>query len=212
VEKRYDEAETFCRASVDVRPNYHPAVNGMGVIHFGRGDFAQAELDFTKAVSLMPGSAGDYSNLALSQVFLGKTDDAEATLEKAARLSDANYPPAMFIPALRSLAIAYSEQQNYQKVFENLSRILYLSPADAEARIDLTSVLIKLRRFDEAQVHIEAITRADPSNAQARNLYGLVLMGKAQNVSAAEQFEAAWRLKPDFEEARSNLKKAKGEK
>jgi len=210
-ETRIDEAEQFCQASVDIQPDYYPAVNGMGMIHFGRGDYAKAELDFAKAVSISPRVAGSYSNLALSQMLQGKTAEAEATLERATKVGDTSYPPTMFIPALRNLAIAYSKQQNYQKAFENLTRILYLTPEDIDARMNLTFALIKLERFDEAQAHIESITRADPNNAQAHNYFGLVLLGKARNGSAAEQFEAALRLKPDFEEAKNNLKRAKGE-
>ena len=78
--------------------------------------------------------------------------------------------------------------------------------------MNLTFALIKLERFDEAQAQNEAILRVDPNNAQAHNLYGLILMGKNQPGTAMSQFEMAIKLKPDFDDAKKNLEAAKAKK
>jgi len=212
LEKRIDDAEEFCHASVDSAPNYYPAVNGIGMISFSRADYPKAEAEFLHAASLAPGIAGTYSNLALSQMLQGKTAEAEATLAKASGIADVGFSPTNFIPALRSLAVVYAGQNNYQKAFENLNRILFLTPDDLDARTSLAVALVKLGRYDEAQAQCEAIIHADPDNAQVHNIYGLVLVEKARPGTAIAEFEIAIRLKPDFEEAKQNLADAKAKK
>jgi Tfp pilus assembly protein PilF len=66
--------------------------------------------------------------------------------------------------------------------------------------------------LDEAQKQIEYSIRQNPDLPDSYNNYGLILSEKNENAKAAEQFEKALKLKPDFQQAKENLKKAKGEK
>ena len=61
---RFDEAERHCQASLDVKPEYFPAENGLGIIDFSRKDYPRAEAEFAKAVQIAPTEIGAYSNLA----------------------------------------------------------------------------------------------------------------------------------------------------
>ena len=61
-------------------PEDQPALNNLGLIHWARGRFEEAEQLFVRAVRVEPFEVG-YSNVASTQVRLGRFEDAAATLD-----------------------------------------------------------------------------------------------------------------------------------
>jgi Flp pilus assembly protein TadD len=206
---RLDEADQHCRASIESEPRYFPARNGLGMVEFGHKNYAQAEAEFAAAIELSPGFPGTYSNLALSQLAQGRPVDAEATLQKASTIADPRTSPGAFVPILRGLAAAFAARQEYQKAFENLSRLLSLTPDDMNARMSLSESMFRLGRLDEAQVQIETVLNAQPESPDAFNLLGMILQARGFKPEAVRAFETALILRPEFAAAKENLEKAK---
>ena len=212
LEDRLDEAESFCRQSIADRPDYFEAYNTYGILLIKRREYAAAEEQFKRTLELRGDYAIAYANIAVAQALLGKPEEAEANLEKAVRLSGDSASPSTWINTLRDVALAYGEKKNYEKAAENLKRIVFIDPDNVPARANLALAFSKLNRFDEALQVIEPVAHANYNDAAVYNAYGLALLGKNRKTDAAEQFDKALKLKPDFTEAKENLKKARGEK
>lgn len=212
LEDRLDEAESFCRQSIADKPDYFEAYNTYGILLIKRREYAAAEEQFKRTLELRGDYAIAYANIAVAQALLGKPEEAEANLEKAVRLSGDSASPSTWINTLRDVALAYGERGNYEKAADNLKRILFIDPNNMPARANLALAFCKLNRFDEALQVIEPVAQSNYNDAAVYNAYGLALLGKNRKTDAAEQFEKALKLKPDFTEAKENLKKARGEK
>ena len=68
--------------------------------------------------------------------------------------------------------------------------------------------LLTLKKFDEAQKQAEFSLQLDPNDARNYNIYGLILLAQYRQTEAAALFQKAVQLKPDYDEAKENLKKA----
>lgn len=213
LEDRLDEAEPFCRKAIEVNPTYEQGYNTLGILQIKRGQYAEAEQNFKRVLEIAPQFGLAYANLSVAQSLQKRPDEAEANLEKAVKSSGgAAVANDVWINALNNLAAAFTEQNNYQKAAENLTRVLILDQNNAPARANLALTLYHLKRYDEAQKLIETAIQLAPDQPISYNTYGLILLAQDRKTEAAGLFEKALQLKPDYAEARENLKKAKGEK
>ena len=209
---RLDEAEQYCRATLEIKPDYYEANNTLGIFQIKRGDYAEAERSFKKVLEQSPNFTLAYANLSVAQSLQEKPEEAEANLEKAVRFNDGKVSNDVWVNALNNLARAYNEQGKYDKAAENLTRILLIDQNNAPARANLALALNRLNRREEAQKLIETAIQLNPNEAAAYNIYGLIMLEQNRRPEAAALFERALQLKPDYAEALENLKKAKGEK
>ena len=205
---RLDEAEPLCRASVANRPDYFEALNTLGIVLFKRGDMPGAEMNFRSALSLNPGYAMVYANLAQAQIMQDRPEEGEANLKKAVEMSGSGADPAVFRAALSSLVDAYIRSGNHQKAIENLKRLIYLQPSDLELRAKFADELVKAGQFQDAETVLQGILAADQSNAGAWNKLGKVYVELKKTDEALKAFRKAIELRPDLTEAREELKRA----
>ncbi len=207
--ERLDEAEKQCRDSIAVNAAYVNAQNTLGVILLKRGNFSEAAEHFERSIELDPGFAHIYINLSVAQSLANKPEEAEQNLQKAASLMLFEAAPEMWIGAMNDLAIAYAKQNNYEKAAENYGRLLMRAPGKTDARANYAVALFTLEKYKEAQTQIEEAIRQDPKLAESYNLLGLVLLRQNKREEAAKHFENALKLKPDYAEAKLNLKRTK---
>jgi tetratricopeptide (TPR) repeat protein len=212
LQDRLDEAEPLCRAALDIKPDYYEAYNTLGILQIKRGQYAEAEQSFKTVLENAPNFTLAYANLSVAQSLQKKTEEAEANLEKAVRLNDGKVSNEVWINALNNLAQAFNEQGKFEKAAENLTRILIIDQNNAPARANLALTLNRLKRYDEAQKLIETAIQINPNEAAAFNIYGLIMLEQNRRTEAAGLFERALQLNPNFEEAKENLKKARGER
>jgi tetratricopeptide (TPR) repeat protein len=202
MENRLDEAEGFCRESIEANPDYYVVYNTLGFMNLKRGQTEEAERNFQEALRREPDYALGYANLSVAQSLLGKPEEAETNLEKSVRMSGDTVRPEVFIGALNDLAAAYAAKGNYEKASQNLSRILAIDSNNADARANLALTFYHLKRYDEAQKLIESALQLNPNEPRAYNTYGLILMEQNRLTEAAGLFEKALQLKPDYAYAR----------
>ncbi len=212
LESRLDEAEPFCRDSIRIKPNFYQGYNTLGILQVKRGQYPEAAQNFREVLQNMPNNSLAYANLALALALEKKPEEAEENLEKAVRSDNDTVQKDVWINALNALAITYSEQGKFEKAAENLARILALDNNNVDARGNLALTFYHLKRYDEAQKLVESTIQLDPKQPVPYNTFGLILLDQNRRVEAAGLFEKALQLKPDFAEARENLKKAQAEK
>lgn len=75
-----------------------------------------------------------------------------------------------------------------------LRRTVELNPKESKARLDLSYVLLKQRRFPEAYDAAAAIAKAEPKNARAFALVGMALLNLGNFSGAKQIFQNAYLL------------------
>ncbi len=212
LKNRLDEAEPLCRQSIEAKPNYAEAINTLGIIQFKRSQYAEAAENFKKTLEIKPGYKEIYFNYSNALSLSGKPAEAEEQLKKAIVFIPPNENPQIWIESLNNLGYAYGQTEKFENAAENYARILQIAPERADIRANYALMLYKIRNIDEAQKQIEFAIRQNPDLPDSYNNYGLIFLEKNEKVKAAEQFKQALKLKPDFQQAKENLIKAKGEK
>jgi Flp pilus assembly protein TadD len=205
---RLDEAEELCRRSLEHRPNFFEALNTQGIISFKRGDYPAAERYFESAIQSGNALPLSYMNLAQAEILQGKAAEGEAHLQSAVQLSGTSVPPATFVTPLTMLVDAYIKEGNFGKAAENLRRLKFVRPDSVDIRLKLVETLIALEQFGEAESEVNAILKADQKNAAAWNAMGLISLGRGEKAKAADSFRKALELRPDYSDAKENLRKA----
>lgn len=211
-ENRLDEAEGFCRQAIEMRPGFYETYNTLGIVMMKRENYAEAEKLFRQTLQILPNYPVAYANLATALSLQGKPEEAEENLEKAVNMSFREVKPQVWAEAARNLATAYASQGKYEKALENFKRAVYFAPDRADYRADLALANSSLKSYDEAQKQIEMSLQMNPNDARSYNIYGKILLAQDRKSEAVGLFEKALQLKPDFAEAKENLKQAKGEK
>lgn len=209
---RLDEAENLCRQAIEIKPDFAGAQNTLGIVEFKRGNFEAAAEDFKKTIEISPNYEGIYFNYSNALSLVGKPEEAEEQLKKAYAVTPPNANPPIWIESLNNLAFSYSKKGKIENAAENFERVLQVAPERSDVRANYALMLLQLKKIDDAQIQIEQAIRENSAQPENYNNYGLILLEKKENQKAAEQFQKALQLKPDFKEAKENLKRAKESK
>jgi tetratricopeptide (TPR) repeat protein len=206
----------------------------------GKGRYAEAVLEWRKALALDSEDARAHHNFAFALAGAGKPDEAVWHYRKALQLNPAyaeahhnlglaliekgereeavaHYQKALEInprnpETHNSLGVAMAEQGKPGEAIAHFEEALRINPAYAEAHNNLGNALIGNGRVDEAIPHYEKALKINSSYAEACNNLGRALAEKGQFDRALPHFEKAIRLNPKYPEARANLGMALAEK
>ena len=117
-----------------------------------------------------------------------------------------------FSTARYNLAVALVAQGKREEAAAHFRRVLAARPDDADARQQLSAVLIDLGgaavsdgRLDAAAEIYRELAGLDPKNADIRNNLGILLVRTGDIAGAIAQFEAALQANPSHAAARRNL-------
>jgi Tfp pilus assembly protein PilF len=211
-ENRLAEAEKQCLDSIAEDATYADAYQTLGVVFVNSGKQEDAVTAFKRSLELAPNNPEVLTNIAAPLLFLGRPEEAEPHLNKVAEIyKKTGASQVVLTYPYSSLAAGYAVQKRYDKASEILARVLQLAPEKADVRANYALMLYFQDKFDDARREIEQSTRQNPNQPESYNVFGLILLKQNLPGEAAKQFEKAIGLKPDFTEAKENLKKAKGE-
>ncbi|MFK8115059.1 MAG: tetratricopeptide repeat protein [Rubripirellula sp.] len=85
-----DRAVARFTSAVNADPNYGPAHNNLGLLHYEQGNLYQAVLAFETAMDLMPSDPIVYYNLGLTLESAGRTDEALDLYWQAVEMEPSN--------------------------------------------------------------------------------------------------------------------------
>jgi tetratricopeptide (TPR) repeat protein len=130
-------------AALRSRPDDYFSHYGLGNLHLGRGELAQALAAFETALILQPDFVPGLVNIAMTQAQLGEADAAEASLRRALEIEPAN-AAAQF-----NLGLLLLERGDDRQAEEHLRAALEAAPRFPAAAYNLC-VLLAEDRLDEA--------------------------------------------------------------
>jgi tetratricopeptide (TPR) repeat protein len=184
------------------------------------GNLRQAEQIYRQILQAEPGQAEVWYLLAAACQALGRSDEANASLQQGVRLQ-----PHLRMPeALReqltqaapaassicaqehnSLGVALARQARPAEAAAHFKEAVRLQPDFAEAHNNLGNALLEQGQRNEAAASYRQALRLKPDCAEAHNNLGNLLRELGQFVDAVAHCQEAVHLRPDFAEAHNNL-------
>jgi eukaryotic-like serine/threonine-protein kinase len=181
--------------AVELDPEFATAYEAIGMQYADLGELGRASEYLTKAFELRD-HASEREKLAIAASYYR---DVTAELDKAAQMYQQNiesYPRDSAVH--NDLAGIYAQEGEFEKAAEEERESIRLAPVNVAAYANLSSWLIALQRYPEAQQTIQAaLAQKLDSDALHLSLYGMAFIG-SDTQAMGEQ--AIWlEAKSDFE-------------
>jgi tetratricopeptide (TPR) repeat protein len=164
-EKKYDEALGFIKQIVSDDPDDFQAWTELGTLYLLKGDGAESEKAYAKAIELRPKFFLALMNLGRLRMMEKNFDGAIPVLSSAVELkptsADANY----------YLGEAYLQVKKGSKAVEYLNEALKLDPVGkAEAHLRLATLYNAVGLKDKAAIEYEEFLKKKPDYAERKKL------------------------------------------
>ncbi len=209
--REFDKAEYLLRQVVAATDRYADVFDMLGVIAHSRGDFAQAEQHFEKAVALNPNYTEAQLNLMVTYNDLGKYDSAREIYSRirsrgAEGGSGDPFAKGKIANMHADVSQAYQDCGMVSEAIAELEKAVNLCPQFADLRTRLASLYRDTSQMQRAREQLELAKAANPNYAQARVLLGVVLLSAGEVTPAREEFETVLKADPDNKSAQMYLK------
>lgn len=174
----------------DENANYF---NQLGEIYLELGREADAEDAFEQAVTLDGKFALAQLNLGSLALQLGEVEKAITHLKAAVEIGGSSAEPH------RLLGLAYFNDGQFDQCIEQYREAVRLKPDDEQLRMILGEALVRLRRWQDAEMILKDSIQANPHSARAH--YNLAELYRIQGRfgDALGEFQKASEAKPDID-------------
>jgi tetratricopeptide (TPR) repeat protein len=209
--REFDKAEYLLKQVLAATDRYADVYDMLGVIAHSRGDFAQAEAHFEKAVSLNPNYTEAQLNLMVTYNDLGKYDRARevySIIRTRGSEGGTGDPFAKGKIANMHAAVsqAYQDAGMLTEAIGELEKAVALCPHFADLRTRLASLYRDTAQMQRAREQLELAKASNPNYAQARVLLGVVLLSAGEVDAARHEFETVLNADPENKSAQMYLK------
>lgn len=212
--REFDKAEYLLKQVVEHTDRFADVFDMLGVMAHSRGDFAQAERNFEKAVGLNPNYTEAQLNLMVTYNDLGKYDAAREIYGRIRSRGAAGGKGDPF--AKGKIANMHAEiSQAYQDVgmtpeaISELEKAVRLCPQFADLRTRLAVLYRDGGDPGRAREELELARAANPNYAQARLLLGVMMLSAGELEPAAVEFETVLEKDPENKGAQMYLRVVK---
>ncbi|MAD44156.1 MAG: hypothetical protein CMI02_18720 [Oceanospirillaceae bacterium] len=197
---RPDLARKRLQKALSIDEDYAPANDAMGLLWQSESEFDLAEEFFKKAIN-------EDSSFLIAQHHLGRLytqlkryDDAEEELREVAE--DPYYENRA--SASNDLARNYYLQGKTQETIQAYGQTLRISPYNADALVNISTLLFEAQRFDESQKYFDRLARMVGRQQAQHSAHSLWLGIKLANIHGNPQRAAnlASELKRSFPQSR----------
>lgn len=141
---RFEDAERYCRKALAIAPDFAGAHNNLANILLNQNRGGEAQKHYREALRLQPDLPEAHINLAIATsdpgYLIGAIDYYEKILERS---------PDSFLPHMR-LCQAYLALNEFEKAEAHVRNALALSPASAEALLQMGNCLGQQAFLDES--------------------------------------------------------------
>lgn len=195
-----DDAIVQFNQVVKKDPKFDPAYEGLGRVYFQKKDYANAELNFRKAVDLNHKRWMSYNYLG--SIYDFKQDYEQAIVEYTSALSVRNDQGFIY----NNLGVSCLLAGRNQEAVDAFNKAMEKNFRENRVYNNKALALANLGRYDEA---LDAF-RLGGGEAHAYNNLGCIYLEKGKYEEAIGCFEKAIAVSPSFYvKAGENLKKAK---
>jgi tetratricopeptide (TPR) repeat protein len=151
-----------------------------------RGNAADAEQDFQRAIASAPHSADAYLGLGMAQLREGKLDAAAQSLAKASELKPEIPSAHMF------RGIALFEMNSFDAAIDQLKEEIKLQPKNSEALTWLGIIELQAGKPEEASAPLDEASALAPGD---QNI--LAYQVRAHTLAAQQAFRTLYKINPD---------------
>jgi tetratricopeptide (TPR) repeat protein len=194
--RELDKAEYLLRQVVATTDRFADVFDMLGVISHSKGDFAQAERYFEKAVSLNPNYTEAQLNLMVTYNDLGKYEAARQVYGQIRHRGSGG--PAKADPFAKGkianmhadISQAYLDAGMTPEAVFELERAVALCPGFADLRTKLATLYRDTSQPERAREQLEAARDSNPNYGQARLLLGVMHLSAGEHELAIAEFDA----------------------
>ncbi len=182
----------YYREALKLDPCYADALNNAGTIHHEDGHHQEAIAQYSKALECRPGYLEARFNRANSYYLSGETFSALADIDLILKTKP-DTAAAYFLRGLVQM-----KQRDYPAASDAFQKALDLKIANQlECRINLASVKIFLKKYDEAKAELEQCLALDDKEPVINNSLALIAIEKQDYKEALRQVDRAIFINPD---------------
>lgn len=183
--KRFADAESFARRSVQLDPKNPVGWDRLGVALQARGlANSETEHSYRRAIELDPQFAVAYAHLARMLNRAGRGTESIPFYEKASELAK---DPA----TLNLIADSLQAEQLWQQSEPVIKRALELDPNNPLSLLLMGRVLVVYKKYQEAEPYLKSATEVSSRAFQPFNLLGRAYLGMDRYSDAEATYERA---------------------
>lgn len=187
--KNNTQALSEFAAAADARPNDPTALFDLAVVQTQARQTAAAEQTYRKIIAAGPSDpqilTQTQTNLGLLLAADGKSDEAIPLLQAAALADPKNAAPHV------ALANLYAKTGAGDKAMDERLAAVTINPQDTQTRLLLADALLASRKYAEAAMQYEAVTKRTPGNSAVQNALGTAYEQMNDLARAQTAFQAA---------------------
>ena len=176
-----------------------------GLKAMNAGDYITAKVFFNEAINKNPKFSRGYSHLALSQAYLGETDNAIMNYKLAYKFDKKDYS------SLTNLCGLYIDKGNMNAAHKACTQAISINPQSHVALNNRCRVFLQSKRYDSAIADCSQAILVKSDYTNAYNNRGTAYLAIGRYESAVSDFDMAIKNNPMNATAYSNRCSAKKE-
>jgi tetratricopeptide (TPR) repeat protein len=171
-QQKAGEAEKEYQRALSLAPDSTDALIAISNLYMREKRFADAEASLRKLVALHPGDAGAHFQLGRMLAISGKNEDAVSEMEAGLKLDPADSK------AQRDLAEMDVDSGKYDEAARLYATLLNSSPNDSGLHLGLGRVLLRQKKFAEAEQELMKAVKLKPDSGET---YGELAVAANEN-------------------------------
>lgn len=185
-----NKAHQFGEKAMAMNAELAPVNITMGIIHTGRGEYADAETNFNSALKIDPSNSEAYRGLARIYEATDRTGKAENTYKNAIALMPSYWA------GYNDLGVFYYRHSRYDDAIAQFRQVVALVPDNYRGYNNLGGLYYMQQRWTEARRMFERSFELKNSYSVASNL-GTLNFIEGRYEEAARSYEQALKINDD---------------
>jgi tetratricopeptide (TPR) repeat protein len=210
--RELDKAEPMLRQVLEQDDRLADVHDMLGVICHARGNFAQAEYHFERALAINPNYTEAALNLAVTYNDRGKYEAARQVYSRIKGTPSGNlqgldpFARGKIANMHAEVGQAYADAGLPREAIAEFEKAVGLCPQFADLRTRLGTLLREVNEIPRAREQYEAAVNARPTYIPARIQLGVTLLALGEAAAAREQWQKVLEIEPENVRAKMYLR------